>query len=159
MAVPILAKAAPEAYVRLLKVRAENYHRVRLSVLEKHVFGWTHAKVAEIMARQWRLPEVLADLIRVHVEGGQSSDLLEQEPGELAVSLSALLPAMADPCWGERDSFQDYYTRVCPTDGPSIEKLLGQVDEEYGEFAAILRISAPEVPLLYSFVSAEPISS
>jgi HD-like signal output (HDOD) protein len=158
MAVPILAKEAPEAYAKLLKVRAENYHRVRLSVLENHVFGWTHAEVAEIMARQWHLPEVLADLIQVHVDVERWSGAPEQEPGKSAVSLSALLPATADPQWGERDTFENYYTKVCPTDGPSIEKLLAQVDEEYGEFAPILNVSAPEVSLVDSFTAAEPIA-
>ena len=159
MAVPTLAKEAPDAYRKLLKVRAENYNRVRLSVLENHVFGWTHAEVAEIMARQWHLPEVLAELIQVHVDGEQWSGVARQEPGKLAVSLSALLPATADPRWGERDAFQEYYTKVCPNDGPSTEKLLAQVDEEYSEFAPILRTSVPEVSLVDSFTAAEPVAS
>jgi HD-like signal output (HDOD) protein len=159
MAVPILAKEAPDAYRKLLKVRAENYHRVRLSVLENHVFGWTHAEVAQIMARQWHLPEVLADLIQVHLDVEPWSGVPEKEPGKLAVSLSALLPATADPQWSERDTFEDYYTKVCPADGPSIEKLLARVDEEYGDFAPTLNISAPKVSLVDSFTAAEPVAS
>jgi hypothetical protein len=132
---------------------------VRLSVLENHVFGWTHAEVAEIMTRQWHLPEVLADLIRVHVNDEQGSGLPEQEPGRVAVSLSALLPATADPGWGERDSFEEYYNKVCPKDGPSIQEVLGRVDKEYGEFAPVLRISAPEVSLVDSFTVVESTAS
>ena len=159
MAVPILAKEAPEAYVKLLKVRAENYHRVRLSVLENHVFGWTHAEVAEIMTRQWQLPEVLADLIQVHVDVERWSSAPEAEPGKSAVSLSALLPATADPHWGEREAYANYYAKVCPSDGPSIEKVLAQVDEQYAEFAPILNLTAPEVSLVDSFTAAEPVAS
>ena len=159
MAVPILAKEAPECYAKLLKVRAENYQRVRLSVLENHVFGWTHAEVAEIMARQWHLPNVLADLIQAHVDPDPTKCAVEREPGKAAVSLSALLPATADPQWGERDTFEQFYTTVCPSDGPSIEKLLALVDEEYAEFAPILRISAPKLSLVDSFTAAEPVAT
>lgn len=158
MAVPLLAKESPEAYLKLLKVRAENYHRVRLSALENHVFGWTHAEVAETMAQQWHLPDALADLIKVHLDVEPWSSVPEQEPGKLAVSLSALLPATADPQWSERDTFEKYYSKVCPAEGPSIEKLLAAVDEEYGEFAPILNITAPEVSLVDSFTAREPVA-
>jgi HD-like signal output (HDOD) protein len=113
MAVPILAKSAPELYNKLLKFRADNFRHVRLSVLENHVFGWTHADVAEVMAGQWHLPEDLADLIRD--QGEQSSGLLDQEPGKQAVSLSALLPATADARWGERDTFAATPASARPT--------------------------------------------
>ncbi|MHC4404456.1 MAG: HDOD domain-containing protein [Planctomycetota bacterium] len=158
MAVPLLAKEAPEVYEKLLKVRAENYSRVRLSMLEDHVFGWTHAEAAGIMARQWRLPEALADLIQVHLDVQKWSGVPQQEPGKLAVSLSALLPTTTDPRWGERDTFEDYFSKVCPADGPSITGLLAKVDEEYDEFAPILQLSAPEVSLVDSFSVVEPIA-
>ena len=74
-------------------------------------------------------------------------------------ALSAFLPATADPQWGERDAFKQHYTKVCPNDGPSIETLLAQVDEEYGEFAPILNITAPAISLVDCFTAAEPVAS
>ena len=65
MAVPVLAKAAPDQYVRLLQARNEG--SVRLSALEKDAFGWTHAEAAGLMARQWNLPEEFALLIESHL--------------------------------------------------------------------------------------------
>lgn len=159
MAVPLLAKEVPGAYVKLLRVRAENYSRVRLSMLEDHVFGWTHAEAAGIMARRWDLPEALADLIRVHLDVERWSGAPQQEPAKLAVSLSALLPTMADPQWSEREIFEDYYSKVCPTGGPSTAELLAEVDKEYGDFAPILQITTPEVSLVDSLTALKCIAS
>ena len=65
MAIPVLAAAARELYSGLLQVRAER--QMRLSDLEKEVFGWSHANVAGLMARHWSLPGQFAELIECHV--------------------------------------------------------------------------------------------
>ena len=57
MAVPILAKEYPQVYQRLLEARQG---QVRLSDLERKVFGWTHADAGGLIARQWNLPKSFA---------------------------------------------------------------------------------------------------
>ena len=148
MAVPLLAKEVPETYNKLFGARTESNARVRLSTLENHVFGWTHAEAAGIMARQWSLPEAFATLIEDHLDIDQCSTIAGADPGQLAVSMSALLPTTSDPDWTECSEFEKYYHRVCPEDGPSIEETLERVDDEFAEFAPVLKIATPGATLL-----------
>jgi len=64
MAVPLLAKEAPELYAKL--IRSRDHGTFRLSFLEKKTLGWTHAEAAGIMARQWNLPDGLVQLVEGH---------------------------------------------------------------------------------------------
>ena len=148
MAVPLLAKEVPETYDKLFGARTETNGRVRLSTLESKVFGWTHAEAAGIMARQWSLPEAFATLIEDHLDVDQCSTVPGADPGKLAVSMSALLPATTDPDWTECGAFEKYYQRVCPEDGPSVAQILDSVDAEFAEFAPVLKIAAPSTTLL-----------
>ena len=151
MAVPLLAKEVPDAYVKLFGARAESNSRVRLSMLESHVFGWTHAEAAGIMARQWSLPEAFATLIEDHLDIEQCSAVPGADPGKLAVSMSALLPTTVDSNWIECGAFEKYYERICPEDGPSITQTLELVDDEFAEFAPVLKIATPGVTLVDSY--------
>ena len=143
MAVPLLAKEVPDAYERLFGARSNTDRRIRLSDLENHVFGWTHAEAAGIMARKWSLPENFAVLIEDHLDIDQLSTQAASEPGKLAVAMSALLPTTSDPVWTEYDQFEEHYSKVCPIGGPSVEELLGRIDAEFTEFAPVLRIREP----------------
>ena len=120
MAVPLLAKELPDDYNKLFDGRHGG--RTRLSDLEAERFGWTHAEAAGIMARRWSLPETFADLIEVHasfeelVSAGATA-------GQVAVSLSALLPSVQDNAWHERQLFVDAFSRLTnkpgsESDGP-----------------------------------------
>ena len=148
MAVPLLAKEVPAAYAKLFGAQGKAAYQVRLSRLEEHVFGWTHAEAAGIMARQWALPEAFAVLIEDHLDVEQWSAHAESEPGKLAVSLSALLPITPDTAWPEYRAFDKYYQKVRPARGPSIEELLDQVDRQFADFAPLLRIATPGSSLL-----------
>jgi HD-like signal output (HDOD) protein len=143
MAVPLLAKEIPAAYAKLFGAQDKAAYQVRLSRLESHVFGWTHAEAAGIMARQWDLPEAFATLIEDHLDIEQWSAHADSEPGKLAVSLSALLPITPDTAWPEYRAFEKYYDKVRPARGPSIEELLDQVDRQFADFAPLLRIAIP----------------
>jgi HD-like signal output (HDOD) protein len=145
MAVPLLAKEASAAYVRLLNARQDG--KVRLSVLERHVFGWTHAEAAGIVARMWNLPEAFAVLIEGHLEIDRWVREVESEPARLSVALSAMLPTAADRVWADRTQFEQCYESVCPPAGPSLVDLLGKVDEEYADFAPVLKLTAPSKSL------------
>ncbi len=154
MAVPLLAKEVPEAYEKLFNARGASEKHVRLSSLEQHVFGWNHAEAAGIMARQWSLPENFAVLIEDHLDIEQWAPQAKEEPGKLAVAMSALLPAIGDPTWNECSQFEDYYEKVAPEDAPSVSDLLGQIDAEFADFAPVLRISAAANTLVDTYDEA-----
>ncbi|MBN2294745.1 MAG: HDOD domain-containing protein [Pirellulales bacterium] len=147
MAVPLLAKEAPDAYVKLFGARANSDAKVRLSRLEEHVFGWTHAEAAGIVARQWDLPEAFATLIEDHLQVERWSHHPDSEPGRLAVSLSALLPTTGDSNWAECQLFDKYYRKVKPTSAPAIQEVLQETDQEFADFAPIMKMSVPKVSL------------
>ncbi len=141
MAVPLLAKEAAQLYTKLIQARDGG--RVRLSQLEQRVLGWTHAKAAGMMARQWNLPDAFATLIENHQEVERFAAEPRAEPAKLAVALSALLPAVADATWHEAGQLDTTYQRVVPRTAPGLRELLGQVDEQFREFAPVLKLAEP----------------
>ncbi len=149
MAVPVLAKEAPELYLKLLEAR--NGGKVRLSYLEQRVFGWTHAEAAGILARLWNLPDGFAVLLENHQAVDRWASEAEAEPGKLAVAISALLPTTADATWGECELFDNYYQKVVPAGSPAVVELLGQIDLEFAQFAPVLKLSTPNKSLVDSF--------
>jgi HD-like signal output (HDOD) protein len=155
MAVPLLAKEVPDAYGKLFGARADSDAKVRLSRLEEHVFGWTHAEAAGIIARQWDLPETFATLIEDHLEVERWSQHADSEPGRMAVSLSALLPTTGDTNWAECQLFDKYYQRVKPTSAPAIEEVLAETDKEFADFAPIMKMAVPEESLADRYQAIE----
>jgi HD-like signal output (HDOD) protein len=139
MAVPMLAKEAPDAYAKLLEARQRG--PVRLSQLEHHVFGWTHAEAGGHLARHWKLPDGFAVLIENHLEIDRWIEQRDSEPGKLAVALSALLPTTRDAFWTDCPQFEACYERVTPEGGPTIAEILGRVDEQFADFAPVLKVS------------------
>jgi len=141
MAVPLLAKEAPELYVKLLEARDSG--RIRLSFLEEKVFGWTHAEAAGIMARQWNLPNGFALMVESHQDIDRWASASDTESGKLAVALSALLPSTADSTWAECGLFEDYYQKSVPQGSPTAPEMLRRIDEEFTEFAPVLKLATP----------------
>jgi HD-like signal output (HDOD) protein len=147
LAVPLLAKEMPEIYIKLLGARDSG--RLRLSELEQRVFGWTHAEVGGIVARQWSLPEDFAVLIENHLQ-------LDDPPSAssdrrlMAVAMSSLLPTVADPIWTECGRLEAYYETVRPAQAPSFPDFLGKLDCEYAEFAPVVKIALPPKSLVES---------
>jgi len=148
MAVPLLAKETPGLYVKLLEARQGG--KVRLSSLENRVFGWTHADAGGIMARQWNLPDGFAVLVESHPAIERWAGEAQSEPGKLAVALSALLPAAADPTWTDREEFEDYYRKVTPNSAPDVAELLDEVDQQFAQFAPVLKLATPSRSLVAS---------
>lgn len=158
MAVPLLAREAPDAYSTFLKARSQSDSRVRLSCLEQHVFGWTHAEAAGMMARQWNLPDEFASLVESHLNVEQCAGDPGGQTDRLSVAMSALLPTTADSDWTEFGQFDTYYQRVRTASSPDLETLLAQIDREFAELAPVLNIPLPAVPLVESYRAAvEPI--
>jgi len=141
MAVPLLAKSAPEEYTKLLEAR--NDGSVRLSALEEETFGWNHAEAAGKMARHWKLPETFAEMIEGHQFIEKWIEKPDTEAGRLVVAISSMLPAAVDNHWDESELFEKYYGQVCPAGGPSVAEFLGEIDAEFTEFAPVLKLAAP----------------
>jgi HD-like signal output (HDOD) protein len=140
MAVPLLAKELTPAYTELLTARGGGQRR--LSELERQRFGWTHADAAACMARNWSLPEEFAVLIEGHTDLEKAAANAKASPGVFSVALSAMLPSTADEAWHDHDRFIAAFTEACPA-GRVLEETLAQVDEQFEEFAPVLKVSVP----------------
>jgi HD-like signal output (HDOD) protein len=151
MAVPLLAKELPDAYVQLLEERSDG--QVRLSTLEREKFGWDHAQAAAVLARSWSLPEQFAVLIESHNQIDTWADKSGSDPGKFSVSLSALLPSSADKLWHDRVQLEELYNRVAGNK-PSLPELLEEVDKNFEEFAPVLKLATPAKSLVESYHEA-----
>jgi len=146
MAVPLLAKELPDVYAKLLAARDNG--RLRLSALEQRAFGWTHAEAAGIMARQWDLPEEFAALIESHLQTDVGYQPETRDPRKLSVAVSALLPTVGDPAWQECTRLEALYDKLRPAGAPSLLQGLEQVDNEFAEFAPLLKVALPTKSLI-----------
>ncbi len=150
MAVPLLAKEFPQIYTKLLEARDQGQHR--LSNLEGEAFGWTHGQAAGLLARQWNLPEDFATLIEGH-SGGAAAGKIPADIGTRIVALSAMLPSAADPLWIECSQWEESLRQISPSLA-SPAGLLNQVDEEFTEFAPVLKLTDTGKSLLESHQEA-----
>lgn len=146
MAIPLLAKEQPQRYLKLLETRTIG--ESRLSDLERAEFGWTHAEAAGFMARNWSLPEEFALLIESHTKLDEFLANGCKEPGKLSVSLSALLPANHDENWLEREKFVSAFQQLAGNRGRTATDMFEQVDQEFGEFAPVLKLAVPSKSLV-----------
>jgi HD-like signal output (HDOD) protein len=154
MAIPLLLKQLPEQYASLVERRGTE--RVRLSYLEREVFGWDHAQAAAALCRNWKLPEEFAVIIERHPN---FAELIECNPRQLdaaCVALASLLPACKDEDWEERESFLDGLARILPEAGVSAEALLRDADKSFEEFAPLMNLAVPERTLV-DWVSAKAV--
>ena len=139
MAVPVLAKEAPDLYLQLLTARNEG--KRRLSTIERAVCGWDHAEAAALIGRKWNLPDRFIQLIETHLidtSEAKSSDL-----GATIVALSAALPPVSDAVWHEQAQFDAGYARLFREGFPEVSEVLQRVDEGFAEVAPLLKIDIP----------------
>jgi HD-like signal output (HDOD) protein len=146
MAVPMLAKELPKEYLSLLEARQQGPGR--LSDLENERFGWNHAQAGAKMARSWKMPEGFAELIERHVSFEAATPPRPADAGQIAVSLSSMLPSVSDSRWNECGQFVENYRRVSPANGPKVTDLLARIDREFRDFAPVLKLSAPTKSLV-----------
>lgn len=149
MAIPVLLKGLPGEYESLVERRqAEN---MRLSQLEREMFGWDHAEAAASLCRNWHLPEEFAVLIERHPN---LDELLAGEKplrDAACVALASLLPTCRDDEWTERPAFQEGLDRLAAGTEISLEELASTVDACFEEFSPILKLSVPEKNLSHWF--------
>jgi HD-like signal output (HDOD) protein len=145
MAIPLLARALPDTYVKLLEARQKL--GVRLSALEERGLGGSHAQAGALIARQWNLPEQIAELIEGHLDIEPTASAADCEPARLAVSTSSLLPTVVDTAWNEAGDLEDRYQKTRPEGSLPLGDILEQVDREFADFAPILKIANPKKSL------------
>jgi len=159
MAVPVLSKELADSYGELLNQRGET--SVRLSTLEQEAYGWTHADAAAAMARSWSLPESFAQYIEHHVETEQylADASTDADPGEVAVAVSSLLPSSSEEIWQDREQFDRACAKFLPADAPPIIEILAQVDEQFEEFAPLLKVNSAGKTIVEIYEETEVVSS
>ncbi len=144
MAVPLLAKELPGDYLELLQSRQDG--KGRLSEFEMTRFGWTHADAGAQMAKTWNLPPEFVDLIHSHTRLDELLPERAERPQELAVALSSLLPSAQDSEWREYEKFEQSF-KAAAEGGVGPEELLAQIDQQFAEFAPVLKIASPSKSL------------
>lgn len=141
MAIPLLLKELPSQYEHLLERRS--VEKLRLSQLERDLFGWDHAQAAAALVRNWRLPEEFAVLIERHPN---LSELLDVDPPVVdaaCVALGALLPSCNDEEWTDREEFCAGLKRIKPLTTDETLQLLTECDTSFAEFAPIMKLALP----------------
>ena len=145
MAIPLLLKALPEQYEGLVERRSKE--RIRLSSLEKELFGWDHAQAAAALCRNWRLPEEFAILIERHPALDELLDGPTPRIDAACVALASLLPSCRDDQWDDDSEFLNGIERVTQSRTIDLVQLLADVDKSFEEFAPVLKIQVPDKSL------------
>ncbi len=145
MAIPILLKSMPDQYEKLLERRANE--RLRLSSLEREVFGWDHAEAAAALCRNWRLPEEFSILIERHPALDELLDSTPPRKDAACIALASLLPSCKDEEWTERQEFMNGLERLSGKIEVNVAEVVEEVDKSFEEFAPVLQVPTPEKSL------------
>ena len=140
MAIPLLAKELPAEYQTLITAREGGLHR--LSDLERERLEWTHGEAGAMLARLWSLPEIFATMIEHHSDPEKVADS-QPLAGQYVIGLSSMLPSTCDPTWQDREAFLKAYERIHEATDTPVDELFETVDQEFGEFAPVMRIAQP----------------
>jgi HD-like signal output (HDOD) protein len=142
MASPLLLKALPQQYEKLIERRIEE--KARLSNLEKEVFGWDHAQAAATLCRSWRLPEEFAILIERHPDVDELLSGANARMDAACVAIASLLPSCRDNSWEEKDDFIAALDKITGVVSIDLDEMMKAVDESFAEFAPIMKLSVPD---------------
>lgn len=145
LAVPILMKELANEYPPLYERRWSE--RRELSNLEKETLGWTHAQAGAFIAKRWKLPESLGRLIESHDKIDERWLLSKALGGQLAVSLSALLPESACEEWIDSNQFRGIYDQLPSESRPDLKTLFAEIDEDMGQFGSVIKLTTPALQL------------
>ncbi|MDR2438142.1 MAG: HDOD domain-containing protein [Planctomycetaceae bacterium] len=146
MAIPLLLKKKPNDYAELLNRLTQSPHS-RLSTLENETFGWNHADAGALLGKNWKLPAPLVNLVENHLKIAEYADNFAQQPEQLIVSLSALLPSVTEPVWNERAEFNKVFQHILSEKGNLLTKIFDKVDREFEQYATIIQITKPKKSL------------
>jgi hypothetical protein len=53
------------------------------------------------------------------------------------------LPTVADADWADRAQLESHYEKARPENSPSMVELLAQIDQEFADFAPVLKLATP----------------
>ncbi len=144
IAIPILLKNLPEQYGDLINRR--NKERLRLSSLEREVFGWDHAEAAAALCRNWKLPEEFAVLVERHTDVDELLNAKPPKRDAACVAVAALLPSCRDEEWEEQSAFLEGVRRLGDA-SVLTESFIAEVDRNFADFAPILQLPVPDKTL------------
>ncbi|MCL2622158.1 MAG: HDOD domain-containing protein [Planctomycetaceae bacterium] len=147
MAIPLLLKKKPQQMSQLIR-ELKQCPEKRLSDLELASHGWTHADAAEMMCISWKIPEDLRTLLANHTKIDPYIERPMDNPVQLVVSLSALLPTVVSNQWHEEKLLRHYLQTVFPTQPSIMEDTFIQVDQEFDLFSMVLQITKPKISLI-----------
>ncbi|MFO0921507.1 MAG: HDOD domain-containing protein [Pirellulales bacterium] len=144
MAIPILLKGLPDQYEHLIERR--NREHLRLSSLERELFGWDHAEAAAALCRNWRLPEEFALLIERHTALDELLGATPPKRDAACIAIAAMLPSCRDQAWDEKDQFVAGVMRI---GGAAVmtSAFIHEVDSCFADFAPLLQLPVPEKSL------------
>ncbi len=151
MAVPLLLKQRPQEYGDVL-TKLRDDEKTRLSTLERETFGWTHADAAGVLGKNWKLPDPLTDLMANHLLLDEIIGDFAQNPEQVVVSLSALLPSVTKEDWTESAAFMKHYSKIIGNKSLPLENFFSKVDKEFEQYAVIIQIAKPK-KLLVEYLS------
>ena len=89
------------------------------------------------------MPDDFAALLEKHIAIDELLSAGTPKSDQIAVAVSALLPSISDERWTECAQFDSVYSRVRPVNGPNVQELLNHIDQEFIEFAPVLKLNAP----------------
>jgi HD-like signal output (HDOD) protein len=140
MAIPLLLKKLAGDYSVVLDLLT-NSPGERLSNLEMKTFGWNHADAGKVLGTNWKLPAQLTELISNHLQKNSTPADFEQSPQQAVVSLSALLPSVANTdTWYDRADFFQFFNGILPNKERLIVTIFDKVDREFEQYAMVLQI-------------------
>jgi HD-like signal output (HDOD) protein len=138
MAIPLLAKINPMIYAQLLERRGEE--QIRLSHLEREVFGWDHAEAGELLAEKWGFSEYFRETIGRHASISPADFASREIPKNELVALTSYLPSVFDVSWSEKEKFLEGYEKLLGPTPPTPEKIFEEVDETFCDLSAITHL-------------------
>ncbi len=142
MAIPLLLNELPEHYETL--VQRCGTEGVRLSSLEREVFGWDHGEAAAALVRNWKLPEEFATLIERHPNFDALMSCNPPRQDAACVALGALLPSCCDSEWDEKEQFLAGLQRIAAASYDSLGRILAEADATFEDFAPVMKLPVPE---------------
>ena len=135
--IPVLVAALGSEYAHLWgKVKGS---QAALKQMEKEMFGFDHQMAAEVVTRQWSLPDVLAEPIRHH----HTRPRIQQAPRDedrlyqIAYFVGALSLNNPESLSEEDYTLVEYAERVFELDGDGIAGLLEDSQQEFRSIAQL----------------------
>lgn len=142
----VLSRALPEKYAAIAKNFSPHKHRV-LPTQELDVIGVTNKQVAALVLNRWGLPKVMVEAIQ-HVGQDNPPDNLDRDAASLVRIVSAACEVAQLFCESSSEeeivSMCEHAMETLRLDLELLNHVLGQIETDVAEFAAILKLDVVE---------------